>query len=230
MNNKKKKYNCTTCSKQLSCFDKLSKEELKTLNDNRLEIKYKKGEIIYKQGGFAYNILHIAEGSAKLYVEHNDKILILSLLNENDLIGLHSLFHTNILEYSAACLEDSYICSISISVFSKIIKENNEFAASIISILNKDTSHYYNRIISLTQKQLHGRLADAILHLSREFYKSDKIVLKLSRKDIADFTGMSTESAIRILKEFHNDKIIDLEGKKLKINSYQILEKLSEIG
>ena len=77
---------------------------------------------------------------------------------------------------------------------------------------------------------MHGRLADAILHLSREVYKSESFELKLSRKDIADFTGMSTESAIRILKEFHNDKIIDLDGKKLKINSFQILEKLSEIG
>lgn len=230
MNNKKKKYNCATCSKQLNCFKKLSNEELKTIDDNRLEIKFKKGEIICKQGGFAYNILHIAEGSAKLYVEHNDKILILSLLNENNLIGLQSLFHTNILEYSAACMENSYICSISTSVFSTIIKENNEFATSIISVLNKDTSQYYNRIISLTQKQLHGRLADAILHLSKLVYKSDRFELKMSRKDIADFTGMSTESAIRILKEFHNDKIINLDGKKLKINSFQILEKLSEIG
>ncbi len=230
MNNRKKKYNCISCPKKANCFDKLSKEELKLVDDNRLEIKYNKGEIICKQGGFAYNILHITEGSAKLYVEHNDKKLILSLLNHTDLIGLHSLFYNNVLEYSAACLENSYICSISTNIISTLIRENIEFATSIISTLNKDTSRFYNRIISLTQKQLHGRLADAILHFTKEIYNSDEIELKLSRKDIADFTGMSTESAIRILKEFHNDKIIDLDGKKLKIISHQILEKLSEIG
>ena len=230
MINKKKKYNCIICEKKTDCFNKLSEKELKLIDDNRLEVKYNKGEIICKQGGFAYNILHIPEGSAKLYIEHNDKKLILSLIDHNEMIGLHSLFYNNILEYSAACLENSFICSISSNIISTLAKQNNEFATSIISNLNRNSSQFFSRIISLTQKQLHGRLADAILHLSGEVYKSESFELKLSRKDIADFTGMSTESAIRILKEFHNDRIIDLDGKKLKINSFQILEKLSEIG
>lgn len=227
---KKKKYNCLDCRKKTDCFKHLTEKELLMVDDNRLEVKYNKGEMICKQGGFAYNILHIPEGSAKIYIEHNNKNLILSLVNDSELIGLHTLFHNNILEYSVTSLENSFICSISTNIFTSLIKQNPEFATGIISELNKTSSNFFSRIISLTQKQLHGRLADALIHLSREVYFNDYFELKLSRKDIADFTGMSTESAIRILKEFHNDKIIDLDGKKIKIRSFSILEKLSEIG
>jgi len=111
-----------------------------------------------------------------------------------------------------------------------LISNNSDFAQKIIAHLNANTTQYFERIISLTQKQLHGRIADAILHLSRVIYKSDKFNMLLTRRDLAEFCGMSTESAIRILKEFHNDKIVNIEGKNLEVISYQLLERLSEVG
>jgi CRP/FNR family transcriptional regulator len=116
------------------------------------------------------------------------------------------------------------------NIFTQIINQNAKFASEIMSILNNQTSMYFERFISLTQKQLHGRIADAILHLYKEVYKSKKFNFSLSRRDFAEFTGMSTESAIRILKEFHNDRIINLEGKTMEIISMELLLKLSELG
>ncbi len=111
-----------------------------------------------------------------------------------------------------------------------LVKNNADFAERMITQINTNMSQFFERIISLTQKQLHGRIADVILHLSREIYESDKFNMLLTRRDIAEFCGMSTESAIRILKEFHNDRIVNIEGKNLEVISYQLLERLSEVG
>ncbi|MBQ4230903.1 MAG: winged helix-turn-helix domain-containing protein, partial [Salinivirgaceae bacterium] len=75
-----------------------------------------------------------------------------------------------------------------------------------------------------------GRIADAILHFANNIYKSDEFNMQITRRDVADFCAMSTESAIRIFKELDSDKIIKIDGKNLRIISKQLLENLSEFG
>ena len=213
-----------------SCFNSLSKEETKLITDNIIELKYKKGENICKQGAFASYIVFINKGFAKRFIEHKNKNLILNISYAGDFIGLSTLFYSKTFLYSVASVEDCYVSSINKDIFTQIINKNAKFAGELISILNNHTSMYFERFISLTQKQLHGRIADAILHLSKDVYKSEKFNFSLSRRDFAEFTGMSTESAIRILKEFHNDRIINLSGKTIEITSMELLLKLSELG
>ncbi len=211
-------------------FDKITDEQLTKINDNQVKLSYNKGEILCKQGGFATHIFYLTEGLIKVYKEHNDKNLILKLVNPGEFIGLSALYNRGVFDYSAAGVDSSKVYSINIETVQYLIKSNPTFAERIISQINHSTSLYFERIISLTQKQLHGRIADAIIHLSRDIYKSDKFNMLLTRRDLAEFCGMSTESAIRILKEFHNDKIVKLEGKNLEIISFKLLERLSEVG
>jgi CRP/FNR family transcriptional regulator len=183
-----------------------------------------------KQGGFASHVIFVTEGLVKIYKEHNDKNLILKIVKPGEFIGLNALYNKGTFDYSAASIDNSKVYSISVDVIKYLINYNAPFAEKIISHLNTNTTQYFERIISLTQKQLHGRIADAILHLAREIYTADKFNMLLTRRDLAEFCGMSTESAIRILKEFHNDKIVNIEGKNLEVISYPLLERLSEVG
>ena len=225
-----KKYNCIDCPLKANCFEHLTNEELELINSNRVELQYKKGEIICKQGAFANNILHIPEGFAKIYIEHNNKNLILKIVSSKDLISLPSLFNYNIFHYSVATVTDSYVCSINISAMVSLIRSNSKFAETVISLVNKNTVQYFDRFISLTQKQSHGRIADALLHLSDDVFYNDEFHLPITRKDLAELTGMSTENVIRILKELNSDRIISLESKSIKIISKELLNKLSEFG
>jgi len=211
-------------------FNNISAELLNNIAANQVQLNYNKGEILCKQGGFATHILFLSSGLIKVYKEHHDKILILKIVKPGDFIGLSSLFNKETFDYSAASIDSSKVFSININSLKLLIKESPEFAERIIRRLNTNTSQYFERIISLTQKQLHGRIADAIIHLSRDIYQSEKFNMLLTRRDLAEFCGMSTESAIRILKEFHNDKIVNLEGKNLEIKSFKLLERLSEVG
>lgn len=214
----------------LSRFSSLSKKEKKIISDNIIELKYKKGENICKQGAFASYISFINKGYAKRFIEHRDKNLILNIIGNGSFVGLSTLFYSKTFLYSVTSIEDCNVSTINIDVFTNIINENSKFAAEIIQILNTNTSDCFDRFISLTQKQSHGRIADAILYLSKDVFFSEKFDFSLSRRDFAEFTGISTESAIRILKEFHNDRIINLNGKTLEITSMEILLKLSELG
>jgi CRP/FNR family transcriptional regulator len=211
-------------------FDNLPDGLLLEVVDNQVKLNYNKGEIISKQGGFASHIIYVSKGLVKIYKEHNDKNLILKLVKPGEFIGLSSLYNKGIFEYSAASVGSSVVYSINIDVVKILVKNNSDFAEKVITQLNSNMSQFFERIISLTQKQLHGRIADVILLLARDIYKSDKFDMLLSRRDIAEFCGMSTESAIRILKEFHNDKIVNINGKIVEIISYQLLERLSAVG
>ncbi len=203
---------------------------LKDLFKDKHLINYSKGETLCKQGTIASQLILIEEGYVRVYIEHKKKNIILRILRAGDFIGLDNLFHEEIFDFSAAALSTCTVKSISFSELHEKLNESIALNNEVIRDINTYTSEYFLRFISLTQKQLHGRLADAIIHLSEEVYKSTDFELHLSRKDIADFTGMSTESAIRIIKEFHNDKIIELYGKKLRIISMKLLKKLSDLG
>lgn len=211
-------------------FNQLSDDQLKLIAENQVNLNYNKGEILLKQGGFASHIIYLTEGLVKIYKEHNDKNLILKIVKPGEFIGLSSLYNKGIFNYSAASIDSSKVFSLNAEIIKKLIKDSPDLAEKIIAQLNSNTTQYFERIISLTQKQLHGRIADAILHLSKDVYKADKFNMLLTRRDLAEFCGMSTESAIRILKEFHNDKIVSIDGKNLEVISYKLLERLSEVG
>jgi CRP-like cAMP-binding protein len=197
-----------------------------SLFEDQKTITYKKGETLCKQGTIASQVFYVEEGYAKVYMEHKEKNVILRILGHEDIVGLENLNHGEYYDFSAAALSDCKVKAISFKLLYDRISENHFLKDKIIEYTNTCISGFFNRFISLTQKQLHGRLADAILHLITNVYGSEEFEIHLTRKDMAEFTGMSTESAIRIMKEFHNDKIINLEGKIVKSCKSQTLGKI----
>jgi CRP/FNR family transcriptional regulator len=214
-----------------ACFEVLSDKEKAMLKQHMVEVTYKKGETICKQGSFATHIMFLNEGLAKIYLEGQPKNLILKIAPSRHLIGLPSIYEgNNTFLYSAATYVDSVVGLIDINVFKRLLRQNSEFASKIISILNENTVQTYGRFYCLTQKQLHGRLADILLCLSQRVFKEEQFNLPLSRMELAELTGMSTESVIRVIKDFKDEGLIRINGKRFEIANYDRLVKISEIG
>ncbi len=211
-------------------FDRLTESQWKLVEENHVCLTYGKAETICKQGAFASNVYFVENGLMKAYKEYKEENLIMRFVKPGEIIGLSSLYNKGTFHYTVASVGQTSVISINSEVIKSLIRENPDFAEKVITQLNKETEDSLVRVISLTQKQLNGRIADAILHLAQNVYNSDEFNMQLTRKDVADFCGMSTESAIRIMKELHNDKIVNIEGKNLKIISKQLLESLSEFG
>ncbi|MFO8087064.1 MAG: Crp/Fnr family transcriptional regulator [Bacteroidales bacterium] len=222
---------CTVNYDALNCFEKLTNEELLYLEENRLEINYSAGENICKQGTFASNIIYICKGLAKIYVEDEAGSLILKILPEGNLIGLSALYEgNNIFPYSATAYKDTQARLIDMTVFRKLLRQNAEFASEVINVMCENSIQTFGRFFSLTQKQSYGRLADIILCLSCRIFKTNEFELDLSRKELAELTGMSTERVIRMLKKFKDDKLIAIEGKRFIILEEEKLQQISQHG
>jgi CRP-like cAMP-binding protein len=222
---------CVVRTPEGTCFDLLTEDEKKMVDDNMVEVFYKKGEPICKQGSFASKIIYLSEGLVKVYLEGNPKNLILTITPHNNLVGLPSIFEgNNTFLYSVSPYVDSWAKLIDINVFKQLLKQNAAFSSKIIDILNENTAQAYGRFFCLTRKQLHGRMSDILMCLSERIFKSLDFELPLSRTDLADLTGMSTESVIRLMKEFKDDGLIKVSGKNISILEPERLRKISTVG
>jgi len=222
---------CTVSNAKCVCFDMLTPEEIDLINKNSIDVRYKKGEVICKHGTFAPHIIMLKDGLAKVYLEGLNDSLILKIITTGNLIGLTSINEgNNVFPYSSMAYVDSTASLIDINIFRRILKQNAEFANSIINILCENSQQTFGRFFCLTHKQLYGRMADILLCLSERIFKERSFELNLSRKELAELTGMSTESVIRMLKKFKDDGIIKMTGKSIVIANYDLLRKISEYG
>jgi CRP/FNR family transcriptional regulator, polysaccharide utilization system transcription regulator len=222
---------CVSFVYELSCFDLLTEDEKELINSRSVLVSYKKGEMICKQGSFASHIMYLESGLVKIYLEGRPKDLILTIMPHKNLMGLQALYEgNNTFLYSISSYTEASVRMIDIQIFKQLLKQNPLFAFRIINILNESTSQSYGRFFNLTHKQLHGRLADILLCLSRKIFKSDTFDLPLTRSDLSDLTSMSTESVIRIMKDLKDDKIIDINNKSITLLDLPRLESISEKG
>jgi len=151
-------------------------------------------------------------------------------LQTGDFVGLSAVFNENTFNYSTIALRETEVFLIEKAAIEQVIKNNGEFAFHIIKGYCEHNKMLYQIINNLIFKQMPGKLADALLYLSSEQFRNEEIFRLLSRKDISDFAGMSTESVVKLLKSFEKDKIIRLEEKNVIIENRKMLEEISKRG
>lgn len=222
---------CVECDIRSPLFHLLSKEELQNLNQDRYEVEYKAGDIIFKQGSAANNILSLTRGKVKLYLEGvNGHKLTFKIAKRWELLGGPGLFIDNRHHHTARAIEDVTICFINLDRFKEVVRTNVKFGNLFWKQVNLETVHLYNRFLSNTQKQMHGRLADALLYLSSEVFTGENCEIIIAKQDIAELSGMTRDNAVRVLKRFVTDAIIEFKGKEIIILKSKKLEELSRLG
>jgi len=201
------------------------------LEKKQVIIEYNKGEIIAKHGSFASHVIFLCEGLVKVYLEHGNQKLILKIISPGNLIGLSSLSEgEEIFQYSAAAYQHYIAKLIDLTTFKQLIRENGQFASKVISIMGENSNQINGRFFCLTQRQSYGRLADLLLCLAVRVFKSEQFELDLTRKELAELAGMSTENVIRILKKFQEEKLIVLKGKNILLNDLESLQRICDLG
>lgn len=222
---------CTLSFAVANCFEKLTDEELFLLEENVLVVNYKKGENLCKQGTLASHIMYICNGLVKVYMENSSGSLILKILPAGNLVGLTALLDdSNMFRYSAYAYQDTTVRLIDIRVFKQLILRNPVFANEVINLLCENLIQTQIRFFSYTQKQSYGRMADTLICLACNIFKQEEFDLHLSRKELAELTGMTTESVIRILSKFKSDNLISINGKTIRILDREKLQKISDFG
>ena len=224
-------HNCDVCNQKSPFFKNLSEEQIKILNENRYEITFREGENIIKQGTASSHVIMLTSGMAKMYIEGIDnRNLILELVKPWVLIGGPGIYIDNRYHYSVTALETCTACFIETANLKKVVRQNPDFAEVMLSHCSFNGSKNFERLVSIVQKQMHGRIADVLLYLMKEVYASGTFELNISRQDIGDLSGLSKDSAIRILKELENEGVIQLDGRKISILKEDMLKMISFKG
>lgn len=217
-----------------SLLSELDAQTKQKIIDTTVCISYKKGEIIYQEGNMPVGLLCLVTGKAKIYKEGiGGRIQIVRLAKPIGFIGYRGFFAEEIHIASAEAIEDSIICRIKTELILDIVRTTPDLAMSIIRALATDLGFSNRRTVTLTQKHIRGRLAEALLVLKETYgYESDDCTLKvcLTREDLANLSNMTTANAIRTLSNFAAEGIVKLVGKRIKIIDKEKLEEVNNLG
>jgi CRP-like cAMP-binding protein len=219
------------CDIQAPCFQMLNSDEAELVRASKTQVLFRKDDNLTKQGAFASYVLFIISGFAKQYLEGDGtKSYNLRIIKPGEFIGLSSVFSGNTFTYSSVAITDCQVFLIEKNSIAKVAKENGEFGFQIIKRYCEQNTNLLGTVRSLMYKQMNGRLAETLLYIDGIKAGKPEIFQLLSRKDIADFAGISTESTVKLLKTFEKDGLIQLHEKDIKIINYDALDEISSKG
>jgi CRP-like cAMP-binding protein len=219
------------CDIQAPCFQSLLSEEAELVRASKTQVLFRKGDSLTKQGAFASYILFIINGLAKQYLEGDGiKNYNLHIIRPGEFVGLSAVFSENTFNYSTIAMTDCQVYLIEKEAIEKVVKQNGLFAFNIIKRYCEQNTILMNTVRNLRYKQMNGRLADTLLYIDSLKTEKVEIFQLLSRKDIADFAGISTESAVKLLKSFEKDGLINLHEKDISIINRGALLEISKRG
>jgi CRP/FNR family transcriptional regulator, polysaccharide utilization system transcription regulator len=217
-----------------SIFNILTREEKDELEKHLSLAQFKKNEFLFKEGDKPNGLLMLVNGKVKIFKEGvGGREQIIRMVKPMGIIGFRALFAEENHIASAVTLEESLICTANSGFILTRAIRNISFAEQIIKKLSKELGFSNTRTVTLTQKHIRGRLAESLILLKGKYgYENDGRTLKvyLSREDIANLSNMTTSNAIRTLSTFANEKVIAIDGRKIKILDYNRLDRISKLG
>jgi CRP-like cAMP-binding protein len=209
----------------------ISDSDFSKIERSSIRMTFKKGETILKQGGLSTHIVYLEKGIVKFnYENENGKKLILTVVSASKILGGANLFYKDNNLFSIIAVEECDVILIDSNVLLNVMKANANFSIMLFQIASGMFKNSIQNFISLAYKQKEGRIADIILYLASEVYASNAFHLSLTRKELAEFAGCSTENVIMTLSKWQNEGIIEMDGKILKVVDIDKLKLISKIG
>lgn len=212
----------------------LTEYEREIIRTNARIVTYKKNEMIYFEDEYAKDLMCLLKGKVKIFKNGvGGRNQIIRMIRPVQYFGYRAYFANEQYVTAASAFESSTICLISMEIIEEFLRSNGNLAMFFIQMLSVDLGIADQRVVNLTQKHIRGRLAESLIFL-RESYGLEAddatINIYLAREDLANLSNMTTSNAIRTLSNFADERIISLDGRKIKIIDEDKLRKISRIG
>tara|TARA_B110000967_G_scaffold29698_1_gene27894 strand:- start:8436 stop:9122 length:687 start_codon:yes stop_codon:yes gene_type:complete len=212
---------CKKCIvKEFTTLNTLSSEELEEVSHHKNEMCFKRGDVIFREGSLLNGVFCVKQGKCKLTkLSPNGKDQIVKFIKDGDMSGHRSVLSEEPVNLSAVALEEVRVCFIPKSDIIKSIHANKYFSKSMFKVICHELKDAHSKLTNMAQKTVRERLAEALLFLDETFGEDAEgyLNIRLSREEIANVIGTSTESAIRSLSEMNKEQLILLFGKKIKL-------------
>lgn len=222
---------CELCDLKDLFYAKLDPESVEAYCSGKVEKEYSKGEVILKAGSVIKDFMYLKSGLVKLYhTDNQHKEQIISIAKPFDYVSLLSVFSNKYYNYSVTAIEDSVTCNLDMEHIRNLIKVNGNYAMGLMEKMSAVTDKIIMETLEIRKKHLRGRVAHLLIYFSEQIYLNEEFELPISRKEIGEYIGMTTENVIRSLSEFRKDKIIKINGKIIEIIEMETLKSISNFG
>jgi CRP/FNR family transcriptional regulator len=222
---------CAECEFRSIVFSYLDDNSIEELCQHKEEQTFSKGEVINHEGEKIQSFKYLKSGLVKLYRRTNSgEEQIITITRPFEFVSNMSIFSEERYQYSVSALEDSVVCMVKLSFIKELFMKNGGFAMGLLSKISVINDKIIRQTLDIRQKNLVGRVAYVLLYFTREIYNSRVFDLPVSRKEIADYIGMSTANVIRTLSDFKHEGIIRVFGKTIEVADIEKLENISKHG
>ena len=215
-------------------WNPLNEEQREILASHFTLQTYKKNEVIHCEGETPTHLMCLLSGKVKVYKDGvGGRSQIIRMIKPVEYFGYRAYFPGADYITAAAAFEPSVICLIPMTTITQLIMQNNALAMFFIKQLSFDLGVADERTVSLTQKHIRGRLAESLIFLKESYGVEEDgstLSIYLSREDLANLSNMTTSNAIRTLSQFASEKLIAIDGRKIKLIDEEKLRKISKIG
>ena len=212
----------------------LNNEQKEFLMNNYTIQTYKKNETIYCEGETPTHLMCLLSGKVKIYKDGvGGRSQIIRMIKPVEYFGYRPYFAKTDYVTAASAFEPSLVCQIPMTALMTLLTQNNDLAMFFIKQLSVDLGIADERTVNLTQKHIRGRLAESLLFLKESYGLEEDgstLSIYLSREDLANLSNMTTSNAIRTLSQFATERLITIDGRKIKIIDEEKLKKISKIG
>lgn len=222
---------CENCEFRDIVFAYLDQATVQELCENKVEQRYKKGEIIHNEGEKITTFKYLKSGLVKLYRRTptgNEQVI--TITRPFEFVSNMNIFSEDRYRYSVSAIEDSVVCTVNLEFIKNLFMKNGGFAMGLLTKISRVNDMIINQTLDIRQKNLAGRVAFVLLYFSKEIYNSRVFDIPVSRKEIADYIGMSTANVIRTLSDFKHDGTIKIFGKTIEIVDPGKLEIIAKRG
>ena len=213
-------------------WEPLNEEQREFLANHFTLQNYKKNEVIHCEGETPKYLMCLLNGKVKIYKDGvGGRSQIIRMIKPVEYFGYRAYFAKEDYVTAAAAFEPSLICLIPMSAITTLVAQNNDLALFFIKQLSIDLG--IADTVNLTQKHIRGRLAESLLFLKESYGLEEDgstLSIYLSREDLANLSNMTTSNAIRTLSQFSTERLITIDGRKIKIIDEEKLKKISKIG
>jgi CRP-like cAMP-binding protein len=224
---------CDKCALETgSIFKHLTPEEVEMINFQKDFRQYRRGDILYHEGNRISGFYCIHSGIIKVYKTGFDgKEQIIRFAKTGEIIAYRSVLSNEVACTSAKVIEDCKVCFLPSDILVSFIKTNPNYALELMKLACHELGEANSFITDIAQKTVRERLAEILLLLVHDFGLDSQNYLRISltREELANIVGTATESVIRLLSEFKSDRLVELNGRKIKILDKKGLEKISNV-